>query len=67
MVIALEWFQSYLISIEDQKLARNEYAKYFGVYIDCHLSWEKHIEITNYKIRKDIGILRKMREVLQEK
>ena len=34
------------ISIEDQKLVQNEYAKYLRVYIDCHLSWGKHIEIT---------------------
>ena len=34
------------ISIEDQKLVQNEYSKYLRVYIDCHLSWGKHIEIT---------------------
>ena len=55
------------ISIENQKYAQKEYAKYISVYIDCHLSWEKHIEIKNFKISKGTGILRKMGEFLQEK
>ena len=55
------------IFIEDQKLSRKEYAKYLGVYIDCHLSWDKHTEITNSKISKGIGILGKRREFPQEK
>ena len=55
------------ISINDQKLTQKEYAKYLGVSIDCHLSWEKHIKITSCKISKGIGILKKMRKFLQEK
>ena len=35
------------VSIKDQKLAQKEYAKYLGVYIDCYLSWQEHIEIPN--------------------
>lgn len=33
------------ISTEDQKLAQKEYAKYLGVYIDCHLSWENTLKL----------------------
>ena len=55
------------ISINDRKLTQKEYAKYLGVSIDCHLSWEKHIKITSCKISKSIGILKKMRKFLQEK
>ena len=51
--------------IKDQKYAQKEYSKYLGVYIDCHLSWQKHNGITNSKICKPICILRKMREFLQ--
>ena len=55
------------IFIEHQKLSQKEYAKYLGVYIDCHLSWDKHTEITNSKISKGVGILGKIREFPQEK
>ena len=63
--------QKETINIEDHKLALKEYAKYLDVYTDYHLSWKKHIEITNSRISKGIyiyiGILKKMCKFLQEK
>ena len=45
---------------------RNFHKKY-DAYIYYHLSWKNYIKITNSKISKAIGIVRKMREFLQEK
>ena len=43
-----------------------EYAKYLGVIIDNKLSWGPHIEYTNKKITKGIGILSKLRHFVPE-
>ena len=55
------------IQIEDEKLQQKDFAKYLGVYFDNNLSWKKHIEMTNIKVDKGLGILRKMRDFLLEK
>ena len=55
------------IQIEDEKLYQKDFAKYFGVYFDNNLSWKKDIEMTNIKLHKGLGILRKIRDFLQEK
>ena len=55
------------IQIEDEKLQQKDFAKYLGVYFDNNLSWKKNIEMTNIKVDKGLGILRKMRDFLLEK
>ena len=55
------------IQIEDEKLQQKDFAKYLGVYFDNNLSWKKNIEMTNIKVDKGLGILRKMRNFLLEK
>ena len=52
--------------INDEELEQKEFAKYLGVYFDKHLSWSKHIEITNNKLLKRTGILAKLRQYVQE-
>ena len=46
--------------INDEELEQTNLAKYLGVYIDKQLSWSKHIEITNNKYDKRIGIRKKL-------
>ena len=55
------------IYLDGIQLKPKDYAKYLGVYIDNKLSWQKHIQETNNKINKGIGILKIMRHYLQEK
>ena len=47
--------------INDEELEQKDFEKYLGVYFDKQLSWCKHIEITNNKLHKGIGILAKFR------
>ena len=54
------------INVENQILELRVTAKYLGVYIDKRLSWHKHIEYSNCKLNRRIGILRKRRSYLQE-
>ena len=54
------------ISLGQDKLQPKEYAKYFGVFIDSKLTWEKHIQMKNSKLQKEIGILKMMKYFLQE-
>ena len=37
------------------------------MYFDKRLSWNKHIQYTNSKISRGLGILRKIRNYVQEK
>ena len=52
--------------INDEELEQKDFAKYLGVYFNKQLSWSKHIEITNNKLHKVIGILPKPRKYVQE-
>ena len=49
------------------ELEHKEIAKYLGLYCDKMLSWNKHIRYTNSKISRDLGMLRKVRNYVQEK
>ena len=55
------------IQIGDEKLQQKDFAKCLGVYFDNNFRWKKHIEMTNIKVNKGVGILRKMCHFLQEK
>ena len=52
--------------INDEELEQKDFSKYLGVYLDKQLSWSKHIEITNNKLHKGIGILIKLHNYVQE-
>ena len=48
------------IHLGDDKLEHKDYAKCLGVYIDSKLTWEKHIQMTNFKLQKGIKIIKIM-------
>ena len=52
--------------INDEELEQRDFEKYLGFYFDKQLSWSKHIEITNKKLHKGIGVLAKLRKYVQE-
>ena len=55
------------IFINNEKLEENSIAKYLGVYFDDKLTWEHHINYTNKRLSRGIGILAKMRHYVSEK
>ena len=55
------------IYIGSDQLEDKETAKYLGVYFHKRLSWNKHIQYKNSKIIRGLGILRKVRNYVQEK
>ena len=54
------------IYINGEPLEFNNKAKYLGVTIDKKLTWHQHTENIKNKIKKGIGILKKMCHFLQE-
>ena len=55
------------IYIGSDELEHKEIAKYLGLYFDNRLSWNKHVQYTNSKISRGLGILKKIRNYVQEK
>ena len=49
------------LKINDQQLNREFFIKYLGIMIDSNLNWKKHLEFVVKKIRRSVGILRKIR------
>lgn len=49
------------IYINNERLAEAQSVKYLGVLIDNNLNWKTHIQHTNVKISKSIGILSRLR------
>ena len=54
------------IYLDGEQLKPKEHVKYLGVYIE-NKPWQKHIQETNNKINKGIGILKIMRHYLHDK
>ena len=52
------------IKINHISLEQVQFAKFLGIYIDEHLSWHKHTQITASKISKINGILNKLHKYL---
>ena len=53
------------VLINGCKINEVKSTKFFGVVIDCNLSWKQHIETVSSKISKNIGILSKARSVFR--
>ena len=49
------------IYIDKSELEQKDHAKYLRVFFNKRLSWAKHIEYTNIKLSRGIGMLRKIR------
>ena len=53
--------------INKEELEQKDTAKYLGIYFDNNLTWNKHIEYINCKLNREIGVLRKIKKIRQEK
>ena len=53
--------------IYKEELEQIDTAKYFGIYFDKNLTWNKHIEYINDKLSRGIYTLREIRRFVQEK
>ena len=54
----------YALYINNAPIRRVKQAKNLSLIIDEHLSWEQHIEYISGKLRRNIGILKRMSTVL---
>ena len=54
------------LSIGTNDLVQVPYTKFLGVLIDEHLSWEEHINLVNNKVRKSIGIIKKISGLISQ-
>jgi len=55
------------ITIDDINIQRVQTVKFLGVHIDENIDWNVHVNITCSKIRKSIGILKKVQPYLLPK
>ena len=56
--------ENYNICIDDISLDRTFVTKFLGVYLDSKLNWGDHIKIIKQKIAKNIGIINKVKNML---
>ena len=52
------------IRVENKLIKRVKMTKCLGNIIDQHLTWEDHIEYVSNKIRQNIGVLKRLRNVI---
>ena len=52
------------ISLNELHIKREKTIKYLGIVIDCHLNWKSHISEISKKIRRNIGIIFKLRSLV---
>ena len=49
------------LCINGKLLKQEKYIKYLGIMIDCHLNWKSHINFVTRKVKRNIGILSRIR------
>ena len=59
-------FQIHL-SINNELLKQEECIKYLGIFLDSHLKWRFHINYITKKINRNIGLLSKLRHLVNKK
>ena len=52
------------LQLAGQYLDQTSSTKYLGLVIDCHLSWQDHIDLIASKIRRNINITTKVKPLL---
>ena len=60
----LKILENNYVMIMGAKIVRVCNLKFLGIILDCHLSWQNHIDFIRKKISKAIGIILKARTVL---
>ena len=52
------------LNINGTTLSEVSSTKFLGVYVDCHLTWEKHIANIASKISRNIGVIARTAQIL---
>lgn len=55
---------TFRLYIANKAIKQEKYIKYLGVYLDSHLNWKYHISNISKKIKRAIGILSKLRHLV---
>lgn len=53
--------QSIFLNINNQELENKDCVKYLGIFIDSNLNWKNHVRYICSKLRRNIGLLSKIR------
>ena len=54
------------VQIMDKCIGEVQITKFLGVVIDCHLSWSKHINYIKTKVSKGIGIINRIKKIINK-
>lgn len=52
------------VTVEDAQLECVDKFKYLGVFLDSHITWEKHVDYISGKVSRKIGLLRRLKNFL---
>ena len=52
------------ISLNELHIKREKTIKHLGIVMDCHLNWKSHISEISKKIKRNIGIIFKLRSLV---
>ena len=52
------------LQLNDNIIERENSLKFLGVIIDEHLTWEKHIQLIENKVSKNVGVLYKISKLI---
>ena len=55
------------IKLNGSVIKQVHFAKFLGIYIDQHLTWDKHIQQVASKLSKNVGILSKLKFLVPQK
>ena len=55
------------VTFNSIEIKRESFTKFLGVIIDENIAWDKHIELVENKISKNIGILYRASQYLDKK
>ena len=53
-----------MIQINDEEIQQTQYHKFLGIYIDQHLTYDKHIEVVCNKLSSSIYLLRNLKKYM---
>ena len=56
----------YLIKMNDFEIKRAKVVKYLGLMIDDNLTWDKHIKYISGKIKRNIGVIKRVRSFIPQ-
>ena len=56
-----------LLQLNSNIIERENSIKFLGVVLDEHLTWEKHIQLIENKVSKNVGVLHKTSKLINSK